>query len=197
MESNHRVNWQITHSKIMVISAEGSNLGVMTKDQAISEAKKQGLDLVQFSGEKSDIPVCKMVDYGKIKYQESKKQKKSHIFSNDIKEMRIGCNISQHDLEIKNRKVIEFLKNKHKVNYVLFLRANVNGNRIFTHKVNTPVEASEMMRKMLDTFSEVAEWSPIKQSGGPEFSKWSVSTTLTPKHIVHKDKNREEQVVVK
>lgn len=91
----------------------------MQLDQAINEAKGRGLDLIQVT-EKVEPPVCKIMDYGKYLYQERKKQKKPQK-GGELKNIRLGFNISQHDLEIRVKQAEKFLKEKNKVRIELRL----------------------------------------------------------------------------
>lgn len=106
-----------------VIGADGSQLGVLSLSEALSQAEQAGLDLVEISPTASP-PVAKIVDWGKFQYQKMKEQQrnKKNAKVSDIKQMRMGLKIGQHDLEIKLKKIREFLEEGHKVKIMLVFR---------------------------------------------------------------------------
>jgi len=89
--------------------------------KALKIAQEKERDLVEVAPE-ADPPVCRILDYGKFKYQQEKRRKKTKKkhSTNALKEVRLSCRIGEHDFEVKVRKVCEFLKEGHKVK--LFLR---------------------------------------------------------------------------
>lgn len=93
-------------------------------------AADQELDLVEVSPNASP-PVCKIVDWGKYNYQKTKQLQKNRASSKaqELKQMRLGLKISQHDLEVKLRKVSGFLAEGHKVKIVIFYRGRENAHR--------------------------------------------------------------------
>ena len=116
------INNQIRALKIRVIDKDGKNLGILSLREAIEKAKRQGLDLIQVT-HKVQPPVCKIGDYGKYLYSLQKKARKSKVRQGgEMKEMRLGFNISLHDMETKAGKVIEFLEKGDKVRIELILR---------------------------------------------------------------------------
>lgn len=97
-------NYQISSDKVMLINNE-ENVGIKNKIEAIQIAKNQGLDLIQV-GIKDNIPVCKPMDYGKIKYQQSKKHKNKETV---LKEIRLRIVTDKQDFLLKQKKLDEFL----------------------------------------------------------------------------------------
>ena len=98
-------------------------MGVLTRQEALDLAEQRGLDLVEVSPN-ADPPVVKVVDWGKYNYQRTKqlqKQKRT-AKSPDMKQMRFGLKIGDHDLGVKLRKVTEFLDEGHKVKITIFYR---------------------------------------------------------------------------
>jgi translation initiation factor IF-3 len=95
----------------------------MSRADALSEADKAGLDLVEISPQASP-PVAKIVDWGKYQYQKMKEQQRNRKNAKvtDIKQMRLGLKIGQHDLEIKLKKIAGFLEEGHKVKIMIFFR---------------------------------------------------------------------------
>lgn len=103
-----------------VIDEHGDQLGVMTREEALHAAQIAELDLVEISPD-ADPPVAKIIDWGKYNYQRTKQLKKNQKSSKtyDVKQIRVGLKISDHDLSVKAKKVREFLEIGHKVKYVL------------------------------------------------------------------------------
>jgi translation initiation factor IF-3 len=106
-----------------VIDQEGKQLGVLTRGEALRIAEEQGLDLVEISPDASP-PVAKVVDWGKFNYQRTKQLQKNKrsAKATELKQMRFGLKISEHDLGVKMKKVIGFLEAGHKVKLTIFYR---------------------------------------------------------------------------
>lgn len=100
----------IRSETVRVIDAEGKNLGVIPTAQALNIASEQGFDLVEVSPN-ANPPVCRLMDYGKFKYQQSKKLHKKSI-QNIVhtKEIKLRPYTGKHDLEVKIRHILEFLE---------------------------------------------------------------------------------------
>lgn len=113
----------IRATSLRVIDQDGKQLGVLSRDEAMQLAQDQGLDLVEISPD-ADPPVAKIVDWGKFNYQKTKQLQKSkrNAKSLDVKQMRFGLKIGDHDLEVKLRKVTNFLSAGHKVKLTVFYR---------------------------------------------------------------------------
>jgi translation initiation factor IF-3 len=110
----HKINEQIRTTPVRVIGAEGAQLGVMATDQAIDAAQQAGLDLVEVAPQERP-PVCRIMDYGKFKYQQKKRQHKGHSHQVRIKEIRVRPKTGDHDIMVKVNKAREFLEHKDKV----------------------------------------------------------------------------------
>lgn len=106
-----------------VIGNDGEQLGVMSRTDALQMAEEQGLDLVEVSPQ-ANPPVVKIVDWGKYNYQRTKQlQKSKRLAKNpDLKQMRLGLKIGDHDLAVKLKKVSAFLDAGHKVKITVFYR---------------------------------------------------------------------------
>lgn len=106
-----------------VIAEDGRQLGVISRAEALAAAQEAGLDLVEVSPG-TDPPVAKIVDWGKYNYQRTKQLQKSRKNSKspDLKQMRLGLKIGDHDLGVKMRKVGEFLDAGHKVKITVIYR---------------------------------------------------------------------------
>jgi translation initiation factor IF-3 len=101
---------------VRLIGADGSQVGIVTKEQALKLAEEADLDLVEVAPN-ADPPVCKVMDYGKFKYQESIRQKEARKKQGHqtVKEIRFGPKIGIHDYETKKNRVKEFLEDGHRV----------------------------------------------------------------------------------
>jgi translation initiation factor IF-3 len=113
----------IQASELRVIGEDGRQLGVMSKGDALRLAEQEGLDLVEISPEVNP-PVVKIVDWGKFNYQRTKQQQKNkrNTKTLEVKQMRFGLKIGEHDLGVKLRKITEFLEAGHKVKITVFYR---------------------------------------------------------------------------
>ena len=122
-QNKERINEQIRVSEIRVIDETGTNLGVLSTEKALQMAKDRGLDLVEVA-ENIQPPICKIIDYGKYKYIQEKKEKKqqSSQKKSEIKGVRIGLATSAHDLAIRIRQIDKFFKEGHKVRVEMKLR---------------------------------------------------------------------------
>jgi translation initiation factor IF-3 len=118
-----RLNNDIRASQLRVIDADGSQLGIMARGEALRMAEDQGLDLVEISPD-ANPPVAKIVDWGKFNYQRTKQANKNKKTAKtlEMKQMRFGLKISDHDLGVKMRKVSGFLDAGHKVKITAFFR---------------------------------------------------------------------------
>jgi|TARA_B100000378_G_C17983496_1_gene391349 translation initiation factor IF-3 len=134
----------------LLIDASGEKKGVLPIDKAISIALGEGLDLVEISP-KSNPPVCKIIDYGKYKYQNQKraneaKKKQKNI---DVKEIKFRPNIDTHDYQVKMRSVEKFLSEGDKVKITLRFRG-----REMVHQ-DRGVSLLEKVREEIDTIGKV------------------------------------------
>jgi translation initiation factor IF-3 len=109
-----RINEQIRVSSVRVIGDDGTQLGIMPTDKAMDEARAANLDLVEVAPNERP-PVCRIMDFGKFKYQQKKRQHKSHSHQMKIKEIRVRPKTGDHDLNVKVGKAREFLEHKDKV----------------------------------------------------------------------------------
>jgi translation initiation factor IF-3 len=118
-----RVNDQITIAKVRLVDENGEMLGVTATDEALRKAQDAGLDLVEVSPN-ADPPVCKILNYGKFKYEAQKKaneaRKKQKVIT--VKELKIRPNIDTNDLEVKQRAMHKFLGEGDKVKFTMRFR---------------------------------------------------------------------------
>ena len=116
-----RKNERIRCPEIRVIGPSGKMLGVMNPRDALKQAKEAGLDLVEVSPT-ARPPVCRILDFGKYKYEESKKKKDKPKSMNRLKEVKFRVSTGQHDYETKLRRAEQFLAHGHKVKLTLTFR---------------------------------------------------------------------------
>lgn len=118
-----RINEQIRSETVRLVDADGEQLGVVPTREALEKAEEAGLDLVEVSPN-ADPPVCKILDYGKFKYEQQKKaaeaRKKQKTV--DVKEVKIRPGIEKHDYEVKMRNARRFLENGDKVKVTMRFR---------------------------------------------------------------------------
>lgn len=118
-----RINNEIRVDKVRVVSSDGQQLGILALADALAEAEKVDLDLVEVAPNSSP-PVCRIMDYGKHMYQQSKKThgaKKSQS-SVQLKEIRIRPKTEEHDLQVKLRHIQRFLEQNNKVKITMMFR---------------------------------------------------------------------------
>ena len=106
-----------------MIGEDGTQLGVLSREEALAAAREAELDLVEISPD-ANPPVAKIIDWGKYNYQKTKQLQKNKrsAKSFDVKQMRFGLKISDNDLEVKRRKITEFLEEGHKVKIMVVYR---------------------------------------------------------------------------
>ena len=119
----YRVNERINSPQVRVIGENGEQLGVMTVGEALRAARTAEVDLVEVAPN-SDPPVCRLLDYGKLRYLTSKKDRESKKGqkSTELREVRFRPNIGTHDLEAKTRKVKELIEDGAKVKLTVRFR---------------------------------------------------------------------------
>ncbi len=117
------MNEKIRGSDVRLIGAEGENVGVVSPERAMALAEEAGLDLVEISPN-ANPPVCKIMDFGKFKYEQQKREsearKKQKII--EIKEVKFRPNTDKNDYDVKMRNVFKFLDNGDKVKITLRFR---------------------------------------------------------------------------
>ncbi len=138
-----RRNDRIRASEVRVIGPEGTNLGVMPPKKALDLAQKVGLDLIEVSPS-ARPPVCRILDFGKFLYEESKKQKDAKQHNTKLKEVKFRVSIDLHDFETKLRRAEGFLNHGNKVKLTLQFRGRENEHReLGFNRVN--LAATELM----------------------------------------------------
>ncbi|MGD0022921.1 MAG: translation initiation factor IF-3 [Smithellaceae bacterium] len=123
MVKDLRINREIKSVKVRVITEEAKQLGVISLEEALASAEKAGLDLVEVSPT-AEPPVCKIMDYGKYRYKQSKKlhdAKKSQTVIH-VKEIRLRPKTEEHDVQVKVKHIKKFLEKHDKVKISLMFR---------------------------------------------------------------------------
>ena len=161
------INNQIRAREVRVIDETGKNLGFLTLVEALSLAQAKGLDLVQVT-EKIDPPICKIVDYGKYLYREEKKWRKERKKTGgEVKGIRLGFNISLHDLETRVSQAAKFLQAGNNVHVELRLRGREKTLKNF---------AKQKIDKFLELLKDKAKFRIERElkigSGG-----WTITLT--------------------
>jgi len=147
-----RVNEEIRISQVRLIDQEGEMQGVMTAREAMQRAFSVGLDLVEISPN-ADPPVCKILDFGKFKYEQQKKKneakKKQKVI--EIKEIKVRPNIDENDYQVKMRAMKSFIDEGDKVKVTLRFRG-----REMAHQ-DIGVRVLERIRAEMDSTSKVEQ----------------------------------------
>ena len=153
--------------EVRVIGAQGEQLGVLPLHEALRLVEAQGLDLVEVAPE-AQPPVCRMMDYGKFRYQQKKKTHgaKKHTVV-EIKEVKMGSRTDPHDVVHKVRNIRQFIERGQRVKVSVFFRG-----REITH----PELGRQMLRGVVDQVLDIA-----KLDIEPRLEGRSMAMLLTPK----------------
>jgi translation initiation factor IF-3 len=162
-----RINREIRAEKIRVIAEDGTQLGVMTPREAIFQAEQDGLDLVEIAPN-AKPPVCKIIDYGKFRYHQTKKEKESRKAQHQVKvkEIKVKPNIDVHDFQTKVKHAREFITKGNKVRITCMFRGREMLHLDLGEKV---------VQKFCEELADIAACeAPPKQMGR------SLTTVLNP-----------------
>lgn len=142
------INGQIRAKEVQLISDDGEKLGVITINEALDKAEDKNLDLVLVAPNVNP-PVCKIMNYGKYKFEQAKKEKeaKKKQKALEIKEIRITPNIEEHDFGFKSKNARKFLEDGNKVKITVRFRGR---------EVNNVKAGESVLNKFIDELSEVA-----------------------------------------
>jgi len=163
-----RINEEIRAREVRVIDGEGSQLGIYSSRDALRLAEEKQLDLVEIAPA-AKPPVCKMMDFGKYKYEQSKREKEARKKQKTIsvKEVKLRPNIEDHDFEVKARNAVRFLKDGDKVKATIIFRG-----REIVH--------TQLGQKLLKRLAEyVKEYSLIERQ--PKLEGKNMIMILSPK----------------
>ncbi|MCL2513347.1 MAG: translation initiation factor IF-3 [Oscillospiraceae bacterium] len=139
-------NEEIRDREIRVVSADGEQLGIMSSADALRMAENRNMDLVKIAPQ-ANPPVCKIMDYGKFKFEQSKREKeaKKNQRTAEMKEIQLSLNIDTHDLETKGNHAKNFLSAGSKIKVVIRFRG-----REMAH----PERGNEVMGRFAELCSE-------------------------------------------
>lgn len=167
-EKRMRVNQMIRASEVRVIDDQGRQLGILSLAEAISEAQQRNLDLIEVAPQ-ADPPVCRIMDYGKFRYEQQKKEKESQKKSRqvEIKTIRVRPNTDDHDLAFKMRHARKFLGRGRKVKFNVIFRG-------------PELRHTQIGRRQLEYFArECSDLAEVDQS--PRMEHRNMTMLLTPR----------------
>ncbi len=169
------INEQIRAKEVRLIDAEGNQVGIVSTKEALAAAQEANLDLVNISPN-ANPPVCKIVDYGKFRYEQQKREKeaKKKQSTMEVKEMRLGIFTEEHDLDTKAKLVAKFLEGGDKVKVSMRFRGREMGY------------VSKGEETMLEFSKMVAEFGNIEKK--PVLEGRNMSMTIAPKTAKEKEK---------
>lgn len=155
------INEAIRASEIRVISDDLGNLGVMKTRDAVAKARELGLDLIEISPD-AVPPVCKIMDYGKFQYSQSKKQKeikektKAASASGEVKNIQIKVGTGDGDIAIKAKKASEWLAAGNRVKVELFLKGRTKymDKKFLQERLERILKFIEIPHRMVDGFKD-------------------------------------------
>ena len=162
------LNRDINADEVRVIGTDGEQIGIISIGRALEMANEQEMDLVEVSPE-AKPPVCRIMDYGKYKYERTKKQqeskKKQKAFQ--VKEIKVRPKTDDHDLETKVKHVRKFIDNKDKVKITLVFRGR---------EITMKEQGQEVLEKVVEMTKDFAQ---IEQQ--PKFEGRVITMLLAPK----------------
>lgn len=165
-KDQQRINEAIRITPIRVIAEDGEQLGVIPTEDALTRAKEAGLDLVEVAPTERP-PVCRIMDYGKFKYQQKKRHTKGHTHQSQNKEVRLRPKIGEHDLMTKVNRARGFLEKKDKVVFSVIFRGRENAHTD---------EGFKLINRVVKELDEVA-----KLEQGPSMQGRRIIATLAPR----------------
>ena len=143
------INERINYANLRVVDSDGTQLGVISREEALEVAKDRELDLVLVS-EKATPPVCRIMNYGKFKFEQEKKakeaKKKSH--QTEVKEVKMRYKIDQHDYQVRISQATRFLKAGDKVKCTVIFRGR---------EIQHTALAETLLKRMAKDLEEKAE----------------------------------------
>ncbi len=162
------VNQEIRARQVRVIGPEGSQIGVIPIEQALATAAEFGLDLVEVSPN-VDPPVCKIMDYGRYRYEQTKKkhEAKKKQASFKLKEIKVRPKTGEHDLQVKIGRIREFIGKKDKVKVTVMFR----GREIALSRMGM-----ELLEKIAAAVQDI---TTVEQT--PKFDNRTLFIVLAPK----------------
>ncbi len=163
-----RVNEQIRAKEVRLIGPDGKQIGIVPLSEALKTAEEYDLDLVEVSPN-ADPPVCKIMDYGKYKYEQEKKARKSRKEHKalEMKEFKFRPRMDSHDYEYRMKRIKEFLEKGHKVRIFMVFRGR---------EMKFISQGEALLNKLAEDVSEVAS---VEKA--PKMEGRVMTMQLTPK----------------
>ena len=163
------INEEIRDREVRVVDQNGEQLGVMSSREALTLAEERQLDLVKIAPQ-ARPPVCKLMDYGKYRFEQSKKERelRKNQKTITVKEVRLSATIEDHDVDVKYKNAVKFLKEGNKVKVTIRFRG-----RQITH--------SEIGREiMLDFAEKIKEYGTVDKA--PAIEGRNMSMFISPRN---------------
>ena len=172
------INERISYQSLRVVDSDGTQLGVISREEALEVAKDRELDLVLVS-EKATPPVCRIMNYGKFKFEQEKKakeaKKKSH--QTEVKEVKMRYKIDQHDYQVRISQATRFLKAGDKVKCTVIFRGR---------EIQHTALAETLLKRMAYDLEEIAE---VQQSPKREGRNMIMFLTPPKTPLIKKEKD--------
>jgi len=153
-----QINERIRFPKVRVVDSEGKQLGILSPRDALKVAQEQDLDLVLVS-DKADPPVCRIMDYGKYKFEQEKRAReaKKRQHSAEVKEVKMRYKIDEHDYQVRVNQAQRFLKARDKVKATITFKGREIQHSDLAH---------ELLSRMASDLEDMAEiQQPPKKEG--------------------------------
>lgn len=153
-----RINKEVRAPQLRLIGKDGKQIGVVNNAEAQSYAQREGLDLVEISPN-AKPPVCKIIDYGKYRYQMTKKERENKKGQHQakLKEIKVKPNIDEHDLQVKIKRGREFIEKGNKVRVTCMFRGR---------EMARPELGRKVAHRVAEALSDIAQTeTPPKQMG--------------------------------
>jgi len=153
-----RVNEDISVAQVRLVDEDGEQVGVVSTEDALQRAGNAGLDLVEVSPN-AEPPVCKIIDYGKLKYQEQKKKNEARKKQKtiDVKEIKLRPNIDTHDYDVKMRNARRFIDDGDKVKVTLRFRGREMAHQDL---------GAQVLQRVRDELDEIAKVEQMPKMEG-------------------------------
>nr|YP_009394308.1 translation initiation factor 3 [Leptosiphonia brodiei]ARW62870.1 translation initiation factor 3 [Leptosiphonia brodiei] len=157
-ENEFLVNESIQYPKVRLINSTGEQLGIYSSNHAMTLALEEGLDLVLIS-DKSEPPVCKIIDYGKYKFSQEKKAKeaKKKQHNTILKEVKMRYKIEEHDYQVRINQALKFLHSGDKVKVTIILKGR---------EIQHTNLAIELLKKMANDLKDISNIQQLPTKDG-------------------------------
>jgi len=164
-----RVNEEIRSREVRLISTDGEQLGIVPIKEALRIAQEQGLDLVEVAPA-AKPPVCRIIDYGKYRFEQSKREKEARKKQKviNIKEVKFRLGIEEHDFQVKARNAARFLKDGDRVKVTVMFRGR---------EISHAELGKAICQKLADQLSDIAVVEKAPNVDGK-----NMTMILSPKH---------------